>query len=364
MPKRIQSTGVNDAQFNELLLKERLESARRFLPRSTALSALGLMLFALFDFATDTEGFWRALGWRVGGCAVLLIMAMLTRLRIPRVGFEFLLLIPPAVLIWVVVLAASELRDGPQYYIGGIAMMFAWTAAWCPRKRSFFSFNTVMWLSVAWYMRDLPAVTYQALLVITLLGVMCAALYFDFLYRLSARNLRLRLELKAESRTDQLTGLPNRRALLERAEDLLARTQRKKSEGVGFLLIDADHFKRVNDQHGHDVGDAVLQALASAIANAVGDPMQCGRLGGEEFAVIIGCESQSRLAQLAEQILQGVRDFGWQAESLPTMTVSIGACFATSGEVSNCLRLADLRLYAAKRQGRDRAVFQDESDTA
>ncbi len=360
MPKRIQSTGVNEVQFKRLLNRERMESARRFLPRSTALSALGVMLFAVFDYVTDPEGFGRALGWRGSAALLLVILAMLTRLRMPRIGFEFLLLIPPTVLIWVVVLAAHELQDGPLYYIGGIAMMFAWTAVWCPRKRTFFSFNAVMWLSVAWYMRGLPIMTYQALLVTTFLGVVCGALYFDFLYRLSARNLRLRLELTAESRTDQLTGLPNRRAVLERAEDLLARSQRKKSEAVAFLLIDADHFKRVNDQHGHDVGDAVLQALASAIANAVGDPTQCGRLGGEEFAVITGCESATHLEQLTLQILEGVRNFNWVSEDLPAMTVSIGGCCATDGDVSQWLRLADQRLYAAKRSGRNCAVLHDE----
>ena len=157
-----------------------------------------------------------------------------------------------------------------------------------------------------------------ALLLLCLLGILCGSLFLDFLSRLSRRALRLQLELKTESRTDALTGLPNLRAFLEDAEGGWQRAIRR-SKSIAVMFIDADHFKQINDQFGHDVGDAVLQALASAIANTLAGPQPCGRLGGEEFGVLLQDITLLDACAQAERVRAGVQQFGWALEQLPQM---------------------------------------------
>jgi diguanylate cyclase (GGDEF)-like protein len=360
MTKRLRpSTGLNARQFELALLEDRIDSARRFLPRSAVLAAMGLIVFIGLDIATDPANFKNALRWRILGAILMLLVAALTRLNLGRAAFSALMLVPPTLLVWSVALAATELNGGIGAYAGGIALMLTLGSAWLFRKRTFVAFHLCnllgLWLLVRTHVN---AADLRELLVICLLGSLCGALFFDFIYRLSRRALRLQLELKTESRTDALTGLPNRRAFLERAEDLAQRAKRR-GKYIAVLLIDADHFKRINDSLGHDVGDASLQALASALANAMGGPVDCGRLGGEEFAAIAQDLDADAASALAHRLVRQIREFAWGAEGLPKLTVSIGVCCANHcDQLSTLLRCADLALYEAKNAGRNRAVFK------
>jgi len=157
-----------------------------------------------------------------------------------------------------------------------------------------------------------------------------------------------RMKLLAE--TDPLTGLLNRRGFVGRAEAVIATAPRS-----GLILLDIDHFKAINDRHGHDLGDAVLAEVGSILART-GHP--AGRLGGEEFGVVTAGVDEDELFALAEAIRAEVEALGpSDATDLP-VTVSVGLATARSTAGFNALyRCADEALYRAKRAGRNQTVL-------
>jgi two-component system cell cycle response regulator len=165
-------------------------------------------------------------------------------------------------------------------------------------------------------------------------------------------------ELDRASRTDHLTGLHNRRHLDEQYQQLLS-SARRHGVPLTVLIVDVDHFKRVNDTYGHPAGDAVLQEVASRIAASVRTEDVVGRWGGEEFLVLAPHSDLQGAAALAERLRAGVGAVPiTAAEAVLSVTVSVGgatACGAESGgRDDDLLRTADANLYAAKTGGRDR----------
>lgn len=164
--------------------------------------------------------------------------------------------------------------------------------------------------------------------------------------------------LERISRTDGLTELANRRHLDECLRNEVRRA-RRNSSGVGLLMVDVDHFKRLNDTHGHQVGDACLRALADTLRAASrrgGDLV--ARYGGEEFCVLVPDASREDCVRLAEAIRLRVEQTEVQHEDLCLrMTVSIGVAWRNgAAELSpaDLVRSADRALYAAKSAGRNR----------
>lgn len=143
-------------------------------------------------------------------------------------------------------------------------------------------------------------------------------------------------------RTDLLTGLWNRRGVVPVLEDLVA--------GDVVMLADIDHFKGVNDAHGHDVGDHVLRRVAQTLAGGLRRDDAVGRWGGEEFVVAVRGGDAGRLA---ERLRAAVAEHPGR----PRVTISVGvASVAPDGDWQDAVRRADLSLYMAKEQGRDRVV--------
>lgn len=179
---------------------------------------------------------------------------------------------------------------------------------------------------------------------------------------LALANLRLRDALRAQSFSDVLTGLWNRRFLEESLTREFARAARDKA-AVAVLMIDADHFKRYNDIHGHEAGDAALRQLGRVLKdNCRGADLVC-RYGGEEFtAVLPGTTCEGALAWAA-RLLDQVRTMkiSVHGNELPGLTISIGiAHYPEHGNsVESVLKAADLALYEAKHTGRDRIVIRD-----
>lgn len=178
---------------------------------------------------------------------------------------------------------------------------------------------------------------------------------------LGLSNLRLQDSLRTQSIRDPLTGLFNRRYLEESLTRELARCERV-DKPLSVLMVDLDHFKRFNDTHGHDGGDALLtQAGRLLQAHCRAEDIAC-RYGGEEFTVILPEVDAERARQRAEQIRQAIETLDVQhlRERLGPVTASIGvATFPDdSREAGELLRRADAALYSAKQQGRNRVVFQ------
>lgn len=168
----------------------------------------------------------------------------------------------------------------------------------------------------------------------------------------------LERQLHRLARVDALTGVNNRLALNEAARRLLAGAARS-GQALGVLMLDADHFKRVNDRFGHGGGDQVLRVLVSSIAGTLRATDVIGRVGGEEFVVLAPNTPMPALLALAERIRATLAATPLTLSgTVLHLTVSIGAAVAPPGanDVAAVLKLADNGLYAAKRAGRDRVA--------
>lgn len=161
---------------------------------------------------------------------------------------------------------------------------------------------------------------------------------------------------------DFLTGLLNRRAFTERAE-LCWRQAQREQRPMALVMMDVDFFKRYNDHYGHAAGDEALRQVARVIGEHARRPLDCtARYGGEEF---VGCWydlEEAQLTSLLEQLLQAVEGLGldhaW-SDAASSVTLSIGAAYLhpqPHQSLEDALRLADVALYLAKEQGRNRVV--------
>ena len=173
---------------------------------------------------------------------------------------------------------------------------------------------------------------------------------------------RLKAEGEAEQMsrmaiTDPLTRIMNRRGITVGLLDAMAQAERYRTP-LTVAMADIDHFKQVNDTHGHEAGDRVLKDVAAILSDALRMPDKVGRYGGEEFLVILPHTSLTQARKIADRIRASVSkwDFDLGAKKI-RMTISIGVCQFKSGEdLEQFLSHADKALYEAKKGGRNLVV--------
>ncbi len=196
--------------------------------------------------------------------------------------------------------------------------------------------------------------------VVFFLGACFVWLNFTLALRTALDVRRIAL-LEQESITDELTGVYNRRYLQRRLLEEFERARRYDLP-LSVLLLDIDHFKQINDRHGHPTGDAVLRHFGALCLNTVRASDIVARYGGEELIVIAPHTNAAQALLLAERLRQKVEEAVLVVESQPTrrhelrFTVSVGAASLTAND-SNCHALvegADRALYCAKAEGRNR----------
>jgi PAS domain S-box/diguanylate cyclase (GGDEF) domain len=163
--------------------------------------------------------------------------------------------------------------------------------------------------------------------------------------------------LRRLANVDGLTGVLNRRHFMEEGERLMS-LARRSGRPIAALMLDADHFKSVNDRYGHGVGDSVLKALAETVSANLRDTDILGRLGGEEFAVLLPDTDQAGAEDLTERLLSAIRELRVQADGQSLgFTISAGIALGCREALEDLLKRADSALYDAKHAGRDRAVM-------
>ncbi len=161
--------------------------------------------------------------------------------------------------------------------------------------------------------------------------------------------------LRRQARTDQLTGLKNRRGFGASARHYLKRARRKR-QPVSIIVCDLDHFKEVNDRHGHLAGDAALKSFADLLTGSVDDDGIAARVGGEEFAVMLYGMNSDQAANFAEQIRSNLSQRRISHDDAEfTITASFGISQVDLGSIdlNQVLGDADQALYQAKASGRD-----------
>jgi diguanylate cyclase (GGDEF)-like protein len=178
---------------------------------------------------------------------------------------------------------------------------------------------------------------------------------FAMLSALAYDNARRRELLSEQARTDELTGLFNRRHFHERLAAELARAQRDEAP-VGLVLLDVDDFKRVNDVHGHPVGDQVLIGFGAILQEHVRAGDVVCRTGGEEFGVILPDADEAEAARCAGRLVAAVRAATWVDAGPITASAGVAVAPDDAHTVAGLFKSADECLLQAKAQGKDRAV--------
>lgn len=167
-----------------------------------------------------------------------------------------------------------------------------------------------------------------------------------------------KLQAEMEARTDYLTGIDNRRSFINKAEMRLSLALRRE-QPLSIVMFDLDQFKSINDNYGHDVGDQVLKAFSEVVKSTIRSSDIFGRLGGEEFALVFDEDAEDAM-DMAERLRQEVENISVDTPKGELhFTTSIGvAHLGAVGTLESMLKQADIALYSAKENGRNRVVCQ------
>ena len=158
--------------------------------------------------------------------------------------------------------------------------------------------------------------------------------------------------LEQEARYDPLSGLLNRRGTEEALQQYC---ERKFAEGFLIVLLDIDHFKKINDNFGHAMGDQVIHEFASCLANSATNPAKLGRWGGEEFLLVYDVSNDKEIEMIGQTLVSEIRGLNWDhIHDGLRVTASCGLAMWYRGDsLDNAIRIADDMMYDVKHHGRD-----------
>ena len=191
-------------------------------------------------------------------------------------------------------------------------------------------------------------------------GSLLAVLILTYILNNAVRDCRRRDELETQATVDPLTGLLNRRGFERKLKPVFNRLQRSPQNTATVLVIDIDHFKRVNDGYGHDAGDAVLVKVASIVTSQVRHTDLVARFGGEELVVAMPRLTDEEAHCVAERLRNAVAEAGMLRDrGHPGLTISIGVTTQSVAalDFQAMFKLADSALYRAKANGRNRVEY-------
>lgn len=172
--------------------------------------------------------------------------------------------------------------------------------------------------------------------------------------RLNHRLADLARELDYRATHDSLSGALNRAAVIERGERFLARNE------MAMIVLDIDHFKQVNDRFGHPVGDAVICGVVDCLQRTLEIPGEIGRVGGEEFTVILPQQNYLQAQEIAERMRSMIANHDFSLPDASRITASFGVSWMPAGAAfATAYNEADAAMYEAKRNGRNRVIRAD-----
>lgn len=330
-----------------LLLQDRLPAVLVIgLGSALVLGGAGYLLMAIREFYGRRVNFWYPMGIGLLVFTAFLGVVALRDSSQARITLT-------SVLVGLTSLALArefsrptrdEVWSGPRWLCAGAFALFGLAA-----------------LSRAWLIRG-EAPTLQPLQAVpaNLLLLVTALILYAFMGLGLALVLAQRLEARQQrfAQSDLLTGLLNRRGFEAYADRVLARA-RQQGQFTALLLLDVDHFKEINDTHGHGGGDLVLESLGDLLHQQLRERDGAGRYGGEELVVLLPETHQSFAQPVAERIRQAIEamEVQWEGQTIPvTASIGVASTAESDSSLASLLGLADARLYRAKAAGRNRVV--------
>jgi diguanylate cyclase (GGDEF)-like protein len=299
--------------------------------------------------------------WVNVGSVLTYVLAAAT-LRQDRVGLAMFMMIAEVAAHAILAVIAVGWESGFHYYLLiAIPVYLANQVNKWPFKISFAGLIAIAYLLLDWYWRQAPPHFVMPPDTLAYLHRFNLATTIALLSGLTV--LYVHLITQAEERlhelatTDSLTGLMNRRSVLAALEREQA-VRERKPHPTSVLLIDIDHFKRINDTYGHNMGDWALQAVADVLKTGVRDMDLVARWGGEEFLIVLPFADTAAALPVAARLRQGIADLRIptkDGEIELTATLGLSACGAS--ELSDlAIQRADMALYQGKNAGRNQVV--------
>ncbi|MGZ3237773.1 MAG: GGDEF domain-containing protein [Burkholderiaceae bacterium] len=319
------------------------------------ISGVVLILRAIRDFLD------RPIAWHISLLTIALFLAALSGLYASDSR-------PTTLVIWVSLMG------------GFLGLACAWTLMSGIRWRSTPArWTTGLWLGISGVILILRAIavflsptqtyslyTQSLIQVIAFIVTYSAMLGTSFGFNLMLQERTTHI-LQQIARQDELTGVFNRRYLLDKVKHELGRMRRRNSDNLVLMMLDIDNFKVVNDQYGHAAGDALLKSFTAQLSEILREPDVLGRYGGEEFCVLLPDTNLEKGLQVAERLRMAAKNARISVgNEILQRTVSIGVAHASGDrlpELDKLFLAADRALYQAKQDGRDRIVCADNTST-
>jgi len=326
--------------------------------------AVLLLVFAPWDAYADPAHWRSALTFRLLGAAVVVATGLFQKLPGQAHWMPVMAKVRMVTAVITATLAATSLDRGYGFAIAGVVAVILTGPYIALDSRDLLTMNVaaLVALAIVMVVRSLSLFDMIGTAIFMLLAVSVSTLLGRVLEASHRRAFALELELHRDARTDSLTGLDNRRAMEERGPLELKRAHRTRVP-VSIIVADVDHFKSINDRHGHEAGDAVLVAVARTLRAALRATDLLSRWGGEEFMAVVVDADARRAAEIAERMRASVEAMPLAAIT-ERVTISLGvATLENVGDVAaaweTLLKEADTNLYRAKSAGRNRVISRD-----
>jgi diguanylate cyclase (GGDEF)-like protein len=331
-------------------------------PSYFGLSASMVLLFSIWDWLVDPAAWSRALVIRLAAVAVIVGTGVLQRFTATVAWAPTIAKVRFSTAVLAVAGANAVIQNGYVLGLPGLVAVFLGAPYIVLDKRDYFLTTLLPLTGVAAVMYatgvDRFAVINAAFfLTLTIVVGLMLARVFEATNR---RAFAAEQALMQEARTDSLTRLANRRSAEEHVVAELRRQSRSRRP-TALILCDIDHFKRINDDRGHDAGDRTIRAVGERLEGVVRSADRLARWGGEEFLVVLPETTETDAAVLAERMRAAVEDLtiagvpGWGV----TLSAGVAATVADGPEseaFERLLKAADAALYRAKSAGRNRVV--------
>ena len=360
------ATSVSDPDFEAGFRENRVAGLSAVNSNTFWSIAILLLVFVAWDAYADPVHWRSALRFRLLGAAVVVATGLFQKMPGKAGWMPTMAKVRLVTAVVTAALAATSLDRGYGFAVAGVVAIILTGPYIAIDVRDLLAMNIVALLAVAAVMIAVSLDPFEMVGtgIFMLLAVAVSMLLGRVLEASHRRAFALDLKLHRDARTDALTGLDNRRSMQERGTLDLKRASRA-GVPVSLVLCDIDHFKSINDRHGHEAGDAVLRAVARTLRAALRETDLLSRWGGEEFLVVLADTDARRAAEVAERMRASVEAMPFPAIG-ERATISIGISTTQDvGEVAaaweRLLGEADARLYRAKSAGRNRVISQHES---